>query len=134
MKNLLALLFASSGLFSFGQEQTSIPRTIFKLSPLYFLENTLKIGIERINKSYTKSYSFSVSARTDNLGQQNEMTGYNGLAGEFQYRSYIMPLKEYVSKKGRTYQQGLYAAGFLQVGNYVTSGKTYVYPYYPTYP
>ncbi len=134
MKNFLTLPFVLNCLSSFAQEETSIPRTIFKLSPQHFLESTLKVGVERIGKSYTRSYSLYLSARTDNFGHQNDMMGYNGIACEFQYRSYIMPLKEYLSKKNRTYKQGLYAAGFLQAGNFVTSGKTYVYPYYPTYP
>lgn len=132
MKNFLSALLLLSFLTTCAQEDKNISRTIFKISPQQFLINTLSIGIERINKSYDKSYSLALSGRTESFNQSSNSTGINGLMTEFQCRKYIKPLREYTSKKNRTYVQGMYFSGFLQAGKY-TSTIRYLYPYYQPY-
>jgi hypothetical protein len=100
-----------------------ISRTIFKISPQHFVDNTLKIGIERFNKAHSKSLEFSMGVRADNKSVY-ATEGFIGLAGEFQYRLYVNPLRELTSQKNKKYSQGIYLAGFIQGASY-SSDRVY---------
>lgn len=99
-----------------------VSRSTIKISPQHFISNSLKVGIEHFNKNFSKSFVvfFNVTAE----GSDNEILGgrgYNGLGGELQYRKYVSPVKQYTTKKNKSFYRGIYAAGFAQGGSY--SGK-----------
>jgi hypothetical protein len=116
--HLLVLVLISSA--SAQDQDPVIPRTILKNSPQHFGINSIKVGVERFNSTHTKSLSIFITARAENFGQNN-VEGYNGLAGELQYRKYINPMKAYFTKRNKKFYQGIYAGLFAQGGNY--SGK-----------
>ena len=107
---------------TFAQEIVPISRTVFKLSPQHFTHNALKAGLERFNNNHTSSFAIFITGRLDN-NEDNyfDREGYNGLAGEFQLRKYISPMKQHTSKKNNVYNQGVYGAAYVQGGSY--SGK-----------
>lgn len=116
---LLALLALSfSNIFAQEVEPTPLSRTVFKLSPQHFVHNSLKAGIERFNADHSGSFAFFVTGRLENNEESFYREGYNGLAGELQFRKYISPMSRRVSKKGNSFHQGVYAAGYLQGGAY----------------
>lgn len=122
MKNLLAILLIVVGWSVYAQDSSQVPgsRSLFKLAPQNFAQNTLKIGIERFNRNFSKSMVIYLSGM---LGDRIEdydyyAYGYNGLGAEVQYRKYIMPMEFQVGKKDHEYYQGIYFAGFLQGGSY----------------
>jgi len=112
-----------------AQEVTSahpISRTIFKLSPFHFTQNTLKIGIEQFNSSRTNSISGYVGVRTNPNPKFDTYAneGFDGVLGELQFKKYVSPIKEYISKRNKTVVQGVYAGVFVQGGSY-SGNRTY---------
>ena len=115
--NAIVVLVLASVTWSSAQNSDGvIPRTILKTSPQHFVINALKLGVERFNASHTKSLAVFITARIQ--GDDNEFDGYNGLAGELQYRKYISPMKAYFTGKNKKFYRGIYAAGFVQGGAY----------------
>jgi hypothetical protein len=113
----LQLLFCWNSLAQNSAEPLS--RTVFKLSPQHFTHNALKVGIERFNPTHSGSISLLVTATLDNNEEDPfDREGYNGLAGELQFRKYISPMKEHTSKKDNVYHQGIYGAAYVQGGSY----------------
>jgi len=122
MKNtlLITLALLVSTTFSLSAQETEpLSRTVFKLSPQHFTHNALKVGVERFNPTHSGSVALFITTRLDN-NEDNpfDREGYNGLAGELQFRKYISPMKERMSKKGNVYHQGVYGAAYLQGGSY----------------
>jgi hypothetical protein len=120
MKKLLTLLVLTTTLVQ-GQENPSISRTVFKLSPFHFTQNTLKVGIENFNPDFTKSISIYAGVRTspnNNADIYYNEDGFDGVMGELQFKKYVSPLKEYTSRRNNTYVQGIYAGVFLQGGSF----------------
>lgn len=122
MKRIVTLLILISRV-AFGQEESvEYPsRTVFKLSPFHFTQNTLKVGIEAFSEDRTKSLNIYAGVRTSTENTSDLYTtdrGYDGVLGELQYKKYVSPLKEYTSRKNRTYVQGIYAGVFVQGGAY----------------
>lgn len=122
MKNtliLLAVLVGSPFACVFGQDSLLLSRTVVKLSPQHFIHNSLKAGIERFNQTHSSSFALFVTGRIDNSGDGfYEWDGYTGLAGEFQVRKYISPMKALISKRNNIYHQGVYGAAYVQGGSY----------------
>lgn len=115
-------IFCFSFSHTFAQEaDLTLSRTIFKLSPQHFIHNSLKAGIERFNKTHSGSFVFFVTGRLENEDNAFDREGYDGLAGEIQFRKYISPMKVRTSKKNNIFHQGIYGAAYLQGGSY--SGK-----------
>ncbi|MBL7875317.1 MAG: hypothetical protein JNL53_06610 [Cyclobacteriaceae bacterium] len=133
---ILPLLLFS--LFVRGQEQPllPLPRALFKVAPQNFTENTLKVGTEIFNKKKTKSYTVYLYGRFEsNNSNQPFYYGeafYKGLGCEFQYRKYISPLQNYITRKGKTYLQGIYFSGYLQGASYNNNGDFTYFSYDPT--
>jgi len=96
----------------------TISRTIFKLSPQHFIHSSLKAGIERFNQTHSGSFAFFVTGRIENEENVYNLNGYNGLAGEIQFRKYISPMKIRTSKRNNVFHQGIYGAAYLQGGSY----------------
>lgn len=101
-----------------AQESETISRTIFKLSPQHFTNNSLKAGVERFNRNHSGSIAIFVTGMLENDGNSFDRNGYDGLAGELQLRKYISPMQLYTSKKDRVYRQGIYGAAYVQGGSY----------------
>ncbi len=129
------LVLTSICVLAQSEQTLTAPRALFKVAPQNFAINTLKIGTEIFNKSRTKSYSLYIFGRFDsNNGSEPYYYGddfYKGLGGEFQYRKYISPLKNYVTKRNKNYLQGIYISGYVQVASYKNEGEFIYYNYDP---
>jgi hypothetical protein len=100
------------------EEHETISRSIVKLSPQHFTENSLKAGLERFNMNHSLSVAVFITGRMEKNEDSYVGEGYDGLAGELQVRKYISPMKTVTSKKNRTFNQGIYGAVYLQGGTY----------------
>lgn len=100
------------------EESTSISRTILKLSPQHFTDNSLKVGVERFSKTYSTSIALFATAKIHSNEYGFDDNGHNGLAGELQVRKYVSPMKWNMSKRGKVYHQGIYGAAYAQGGSY----------------
>lgn len=124
---LSILLLGSVVAFSQDESTLTAPRALFKVAPQNFAVNTLKVGTEIFNKTLTKSYCLYLYARYDgNSGPPLFYYSddfYKGLGGEFQYRKYISGIKNYQTRRGKKYLQGIYAAGYLNAGIYSNKGQ-----------
>lgn len=106
-------------------QETDAPlsRTIFKLSPQHFTQNSLKAGVERFNQTHSGSVAFFLAGMMENKEQGFYGIGYDGVAGELQLRRYVSPMKTLTSKRNRVYHQGVYGAAYLQGGYYTGNFK-----------
>jgi hypothetical protein len=117
----ILLVLVALGWAAIGQETPTPSRSVFKISPQHFTQNQLKIGLERFNRSYSRSFSFFLMGVYDRYENGNYTQGYNGLGTELQYRKYIVPMTAHTTKKDHVYHRGIYFSGYLQGGYY--SGK-----------
>jgi hypothetical protein len=101
-----------------AQESETIPRTIFKLSPQHFTENSLKGGIEHFNKAHSVSFAVFITGRMEKNEESFYGDGYDGLAGELQLRRYISPMNAVALKNNKVYHRGIYGAVYVQGGSY----------------
>lgn len=137
MKIAVISIFLLASVVASGQDETSLStlRALFKVAPQNFAINTLKIGAEIFNKNRSKSYSLYLSGRFDsNNNSEPYYYGddfYKGLGGEFQYRKYISPMKNYVTKRNKNYLQGIYVSGYIQAASYKNEGEFIYYSYDP---
>jgi hypothetical protein len=137
MKIAVISIFLLASVAASGQDETPLPspRALFKVSPQNFAINTLKIGAEIFNKNRSKSYSFYLYGRFDsNNNSEPYYYGddfYKGLGGEFQYRKYISPMKNYFTKRNKDYLQGIYVSGYIQAASYKNEGEFIYYSYDP---
>jgi hypothetical protein len=93
----MALICAAS-MQLVAQDTDVVSRTIFKLSPQHFIQNSLKAGVERFNRTHSRSFVIFLTGMMDNNDRSYYAEGYNALAGEFQLRKYISPLKRVLQK------------------------------------
>lgn len=114
------LLFFACG-FSDAQDKTVMPRAIFKVSPQHFMVGNLQLGLERLNSTYSKSFSFSVGIISQGAGVGDRT---RGIETDLQYRKYIKPVAEYTSRKGRIYTQGIYFGPFINGGYFRSTGSS----------
>lgn len=135
MKTLATFLAVVTCVFVHGQDNLTpeISKTIFKVSPFHFTQNTLKVGIETFNTAKSKSLSIYGGVRTggDDEDPYAGSDNFDGVLGEIQYKKYVLPLKEYTSKRNNTYSQGVYAGVFIQGGNYTGTRLYQEYFYDP---
>lgn len=127
----LVVLLASSVIAQEIEQQPS--RSVFKISPQHFTQNQLKMGFERFNKSYSRSFSLYLNGLLDwypNEAGYDE--GYSGIGAEFQYRKYLVPMTVHTTKKGNTYFRGIYFSGYLQGGHYSGTQAGVYYDYDPS--
>lgn len=126
MKTILIgiLFFTCRSVMGQQQEEIALPKFLFKVSPQQFAINTLKIGAEIFNANQTKSVNFFLYGRFDNnnnngygsyYGSDNQSKGFGG---EVQFRKYINPFKNYTTKRGRTFLQGIYVSAYVQSSSY----------------
>lgn len=133
MKTILisTAIVLASALPVYAQEAPPPARSIFKLSPQHFFDNSLKVGVERFNQEYSGSFAIFLTGMIDNdqYSGYGFDEGYDGIALEFQLRKYISAMKPTVSKHGRSFHQGVYGAAYAQGGYYegASQGETYQY-------
>ncbi len=128
MKILLFILLLLAAISAFSQDEALLaPRALFKSVPQNFAIHTLKVGVEFFNKSHTKSYCLFLSGRLDGHSDSQLFSYdddfYKGMSGEFQYRKYLSGFKNQQTKRGKSYLQGIYIAGYLSGGSYLNKGK-----------
>jgi hypothetical protein len=104
-------------------------RTVFKLSPQHFTQNSLKGGVEHFNKHHSASVAVFITGRMEKNEDSFYGDGYDGLAGELQVRKYISPMTTITSRGDRVYQRGIYGAVYVQGGTYSGDFKS-EYSYY----
>lgn len=119
MRNIILIILA---IFCYSaihaQETETLSRTILKLSPQHFTDNSFKAGVERFHKAHSTSFAFFITAKLENDEDGFDQYGYNGLAGEFQFRKYVSPMKIITSKRNKSFHQGIYGAAYVQGGSY----------------
>lgn len=103
---------------AFAQDTLTVSRTIFKLSPQHFIDHSLKVGVERFNKTHSGSIAFFMTGRIQNEENWSDLDGHNGIAGELQFRKYVSPMKMRLSKRNNLIHQGIYGAAYLQGGSF----------------
>jgi hypothetical protein len=92
-------------------------RSLIKLSPQHFGVNTLQVGTERFNASFTKSWSIAIGFR--NQGGNNDYDRkIRGGDLDLQFRKYVRPMQHLTSRKNRSYVQGIYFGPFVNAGMY----------------
>lgn len=102
-----------------GQETETPSRTILKQSPQHFVGKALKVGLERFNRDHSGSVAVFVTGVLNRNDQNTYLHDqYDGLAGEFQLRKYISPLKLHTTRKDKAYHRGMYLAAYAQAGTY----------------
>lgn len=98
-------------------EQLILRRNIFKFTPGDLFSTTLTVGMERMNKTYTRSLNLQLSICSGETWQGDVY----GFGGEVAYRFYSgrgLVLQE--SKKANKFIQGVYFAPFLR-GGYINN-------------
>lgn len=112
-KILLVIACFSVGIAVFAQDDSEsgfkLPRTFLKISPLQFVANTLELGIEAFNPTYSKSFNFSFGFRSGS----NDYYDGNGASVELAYRKYAAPMKYRVRGNRESYQ-GIYYSFFVR--------------------
>lgn len=125
MKKLLfACLFLSITSMLYAQESTepgfTLPRVVVKISPLQFAVNTLELGLEVFNPTYSKSFNINLGFRSNS--DYYYYDGY-GTSTEIAYRKYVAPMK-YRERGGRESYQGIYYS-LLARGEYFKGEDEY---------
>jgi hypothetical protein len=127
MRQLICIACLAFAFHCGAQEITeptfALPRNLIKLSPLQLFTNTLEIGVESFNSSFSKSFQASVGFRSGGL----EYNKSKGVSLELAYRKYVLPMK-FNTRKHRGFYQGIYYSVFVQ-GAYFKG--TEHYGYYP---
>ena len=103
-----------------AQEEKPFSKYLFKMSPQYLFQNTLKAGVEVMNQPRTKSFTFLLNAVANNKNEDDRYRAnpYNGAGLEIQTRKYLNPLTIQKSKRGKEYYQSVYFSGLVQGGSY----------------
>jgi hypothetical protein len=112
MKKLLILLFLPACLIA----QDKAKQYMFKMSPQHLTLNMLKVGVERINKNQTKSFSIYLFGAANDRNQSYSNFPYSGGGAEIQTRKYLNTFSIKTNNKGQSFSQSVYLAGFAQGG------------------
>lgn len=110
---ILTLLLGVGLQCACAQEISDLPRTVFRFAPQNFINNSLKVGMERFNKVHSASFLVHLSGRLQ--AEQRWIDSYNGLGGELALRRYITPM---TLTKGKKNHWGIYGSLYVQGGSY----------------
>lgn len=125
-KLLLAFTYLSFtvGLFAQGDSEPGfkLPRYVIKISPLQFVVNTLELGIETFNPTYSKSFNLGLGLRTGS----NFYNDGSGVNLELGYRKYAVPMK-YRARGNRESYQGIYYSLFVRGEYFKGENNDYYY-------
>ena len=129
-KILVVFTYLSFTTILFAQEDSEpgfkLPRAVLKISPFHFVVNTLELGVEAFNPSYSRSFNFSVGFRTGS----NDYYDGNGASLELGYRKYAAPMK-YRARGNRESYQGVYYSLFVRGEYFKGENNDYYYTGYP---
>lgn len=106
-----------------NDESDEIPevRSLVKIAPFQFIDNTFFLMYEGFNADYTNSINIGLGFKTSS-GFNSEETGFKY---ELQYRFYVDGFKGYSgSKNGNAYRRGIYASIFFS-GLYTRVNSTF---------
>jgi hypothetical protein len=109
---LILILLSSLGLIA----QDKAKQYMFKMSPQHLSLNMLKVGVERLNNSQTKSFSLYLFGAANHRSQGYISFPYSGGGAEIQGRKYLNTFSIKTNSKGQSFSQSVYLAGFAQVG------------------
>ncbi len=91
-------------------EEIATPsRTVAKIQPQQFVDNTFFLSLEKFNKDFGKSFNFGLG-----LTSTNNEVSQSGYKAEIQYRYYPLKFAESKGRKsGQSYHGGIYAGIYL---------------------
>jgi hypothetical protein len=112
MKRLFLLILFPTSLCA----QEDAVRYVFKTSPQHLALNMLKIGVERLNNTQTKSFSLYLYGAANDRDQSYSNFPYSGGGAEIQARKYLNTFGIKTNGKGQSFAQSVYLAGFAQGG------------------
>jgi hypothetical protein len=112
------LFCVGCSLFANAQQPEALPKSLIKFSPQHFVQETLKLGIETFDNSFSRSGVIYVSGVVGRHGDAFNKRGLSGIGLEGQYRKYISPMKFQEGKRGNDFFQGIFVAMFIQGGYY----------------
>lgn len=129
MRPLVIIICVGFSIVSYAQESSppdfTFPKTLIKLSPLQLFTNTLELGIESFNPSFSKSFQGSLGFRSGS----NDFRKGKGASIEVAYRKYVSPMK-YQNRRQRESYQGVYYSIYLN-GTYFKGTENDYYYYDP---
>ena len=100
----------------------TMPRSLIKISPFQFFANTLELGVESFNSSYSKSFQGTVGFRTGS-GFYDEG---KGIHLEFAYRKFVTPM-ELRNRRSNEFYQGIYYSFYTGVSYFEGENTSYGY-------
>jgi hypothetical protein len=103
-------------------EDFTMPKTLIKISPFQFFANTLELGIESFNSSYSRSFQATVGFRSGS-GYYDEGKGAHL---EFAYRNYVTPM-ELRNRRSHDFYQGIYYSFYTGVSYFEGENSSYGY-------
>ena len=123
-KNLFLVLLFACIASTINAQDSSQRNFVLKFSPQHLINNTLHVGAEVFNKSFSHSHNFFLDTRY----YENEAAKLNGASAEYQYRIYAIPFGNHpglgLKKKG-----GIYLGPFVRYGYYHLTYTDYSYYY-----
>jgi hypothetical protein len=127
MRITIALLALFAASVSCAQDTDTrdftMPRSLIKISPFQFFANTLELGVESFNASYSRSFQATVGFRTGS-GFYDEG---KGIHLEFAYRKFVTPM-ELRNRRSNDFYQGIYYSFYA--GTSYFEGENTSYSYY----
>ena len=126
---LISTIYSSHDVYSqTASDTTELERSksIVKIQPFQFIDNTFFLGYEGFNRDFTKSFNIGLGFITSNTQAVEEV----GFKYEVQYRIYINGFTKYVPKRSESpYNRGIYAGiYFAGVRSQETSEFSYFDP------
>src|SRR5688572_11883733 len=87
------LLLISFSVSAFAQPDTeekplTLPKAVFKISPLYFFTSTLQFGAEIFNNARSRSLNIEIGVRSNSDFYED----VRGITTEIGYRKYVKPM------------------------------------------
>ncbi|MEL6560091.1 MAG: hypothetical protein AAFQ94_18015 [Bacteroidota bacterium] len=106
----LSSSFAQDSDTDTGTEELTPVKSIIKLAPFQFVDNTFFLSYESFNQDFTKSFNVGLGFKTASDFNEEEL----GFKYEVQYRFYVNGFKPYTPKrKEASYRRGIYASVYF---------------------
>jgi hypothetical protein len=112
---ILKLALLATPLMAWAQEEPMPARSVFKVSPLHFFQNTMKVGLERFNKDHSGSFLIAIGGKMGRDEGSSNVSSYQGFSGELQLRKYVKPMQR---NNTDAYYHGVFGALYAQGGSF----------------